>query len=42
MVFAINPGESGLLVEFQDNAMKTPLTPPAKSRRALIRGREMS
>ena len=28
MVFAINPGESGELVEFQDNAMKTPLTPP--------------
>jgi len=29
MVFAINPGESGKLVEFQENARKTPLTPPS-------------
>jgi len=44
MVFAINPGESGKLVEFQENARKTPLTPPAKSsasRRAVRRGREV-
>jgi len=31
MVFAINPGESGKLVEFQENARKTPLTPPSSS-----------
>ena len=31
MVFAINPGESGKLVEFQENARKTPLKANAKS-----------
>jgi hypothetical protein len=31
MVFAINPGESGKLVQFQENARKTPLTSNAKS-----------
>ena len=29
MVFAINPGESGKLVEFQENARNAPLTPPS-------------
>jgi hypothetical protein len=29
MVLAINPGESGKLVEFQENARKTPLTTPS-------------
>ena len=28
MTFAINPGESGKLVEFQENAQKYPLTSP--------------
>ena len=37
MVFAINPGQSGKLVEFQENARKTPLPP-----RAVRRGREES
>jgi len=45
MVFAINPGQSGKLVEFQENARKTPLTPNAKSvasRRAMRDGGEVS
>jgi len=29
MVFAINPGEDGKLVKFQENARNTPLTPPS-------------
>ena len=44
MVFAINPGQSGKLVEFQENARKTPLTPNAKSvasRRAMRDGGEV-
>jgi len=44
MVFAINPGQDGKLVKFQENARKTPLTPNAKSvasRRAMRDGGEV-